>query len=218
MSELVLVIGTRNYSSWSLRPWMLLKHLDLPFREKLLPLDSAEFAAAIPELSPTCRVPVLLHGELQVWESLAICEYVSELAGHRGWPEDPRTRARARSCATEMHGGFAALRTACPMNIRARQRRVPSSAALAADLKRINALWSECRRDAGGSGPWLFGRYSAADAMFAPVVLRCLSYELALEPLAREYQETALADPHLQQWIQAALQEEQVIVREEVGL
>lgn len=217
MSGLTLVIGTRNYSSWSLRPWLLLKHLGLDFTERQYHFGTPEFASEVPKLSPTRLVPVLLHGELRVWESLAIGEYVSELAGGRGWPDAAELRARARSIATEMHAGFPALRKACPMNARARGRRVPMTPPLDQDLRRIDAIWSGCRRDHGERGPWLFGTFSVADAMYAPVALRILSYGLPLSQLATRYLETMLANEHLQQWVQAAEQESIIIPQEEVG-
>ncbi len=217
MHELTLVIGTRNYSSWSLRPWLLLRHLGLPFGERLFDLDTPEFAREVPRLSPSGRVPVLLHGPLRVWESLAICEYASELAAGRGCPEDPARRAPARAAAAEIHAGIAARRSACPMNARAEGRSVPMTPALETDLRRIDALWSECRRDPGDDGPWLFGRYSIADAMYAPVVLRVRTYGLALGQAAREYCATVLADAQLRQWLQAAAAEQTVIARSEVG-
>ncbi len=217
MSALTLVIGTRNYSSWSLRPWLLLRHLGLAFAERLLELDSAEFASEAPKFSPTGRVPVLVHGELRVWESLAICEYVSELAGGRGWPGDAGLRAQARAIAAEMHAGFLALRQACPMNARATGRRVPMTPPLQQDLRRIDAIWSGCRRDHGERGPFLFGGFSAADAMFAPVVLRIRTYALPLSGLAASYQESMLADPNLRDWIHAAERETTVIPHDEAG-
>jgi glutathione S-transferase len=218
MSEPTLVIGTRNYSSWSLRPWLLLKHLDIGFTERVIHFDTAEFANEVPALSPSRRVPVLLHGELRVWESLAICEYVSELADGRGWPADAADRAAARSIASEMHAGFTALRDACPMNVRARDRRVPFTPELERDIERIDAIWSECRGRRGASGPWLFGAYSAADAMFAPVALRFLSYGLPLSGPGREYQESLLADEHLRCWMNASESEGVVIPADEAGI
>lgn len=217
MDGLTLVIGTRNYSSWSLRPWLLLKHLDLDFAERQYHFGTPEFESEVPKLSPTRRVPVLLHGELRVWESLAIGEYASELAGGRGWPREETLRARARSFATEMHAGFTALRGTCPMNARASGRRVPMTAALEQDLRRIDAIWSGCRRDHGERGPWLFGEFSLADAMYAPVALRIATYGLPLSQLATRYLETTLADPHLQQWVREAGQETIVIPQDEVG-
>jgi glutathione S-transferase len=206
MASLTLVVGSRNYSSWSLRPWLLLRQLGLDFAE-----------AEIGKMSPTGRVPVLIHGNLVVWESLAICEYASELADGRGWPADSRLRALARATAAEMHSGFDALRTACPMNARATGRRVPITQPLARDLARIDAIWSGCRRDYGELGPWLFGAFSVADAMYAPVALRVRSYGLPLSGLASRYCETMLSDAHLREWIEASQRETHVIAHDEVG-
>lgn len=217
MDGLTLVIGTRNYSSWSLRPWILLRHLGIAFAERLIHLDTPEFAAEVPKLSPSRRVPVLLHRGRTVWESLAICEYASELAGGRGWPADPALRAEARSLACEMHAGFQALRSQCPMNIRARGRRVPMNDALQADLARVDAIWDGCRRRHAGAGPWLFGDYGVADAMFAPVALRCVSYGLPLGGHAAAYLETVLADPLLRDWIDAAQVEGVTVAADEAG-
>jgi len=217
MSGLALVIGTRNYSSWSLRPWLMLKHLELEFTERQYHFGTPEFESEVPKLSPTRRVPVLLHGELRVWESLAICEYASELADHRGWPADAALRACARSFATEMHAGFTSLRSSCPMNARAVGRRVPMTPPLEGDLRRIDAIWSACRRDHGERGPWLFGDFGVADAMYAPVALRVRTYGLPLSQLAARYLETMLGDDHLQQWLRAAEQETIVIPQDEVG-
>lgn len=217
MSALTLVIGTRNYSSWSLRPWLLLRHLGLPFSERLFELDSAEFASEVPKISPTGRVPALIHGELRIWESLAICEYASELAGGRGWPADAARRAEARAIATEMHAGFLALRSACPMNARATGRRVALTPPLMQDLRRIDAIWSSCRRDHGDCGPYLYGDFSTADAMFAPVVLRIRTYGLPLSGLATHYYDHMLADPQLREWIGAAERETTVIPHDEAG-
>ena len=217
MAALTLVVGSRNYSSWSLRPWLLMRHLGLPFEERQFHLDTPEFDAEIAKISPTRRVPVLVHGELVVWESLAICEYASELAGGRGWPVDSRLRALARAAAAEMHSGFGALRAACPMNARATGRQVPMTPPLARDLARIDALWSGCRRDQGGLGPWLFGAFSVADAMYAPVALRLRTYGLPLSSLATRYLDTMLGDALLREWIDAASRESQVIPHEEAG-
>jgi glutathione S-transferase len=217
MAALTLVLGTRNYSSWSLRPWLLLRHLGLPFAERQYHFGTPEFESEVPKLSPTRLVPILIDGERRVWESLAICEYLSELAAHRGWPADRGLRAAARSVATEIHSGFQALRDACPMNARATGRKVPMTPPLARDLSRIDAIWSECRRDHGERGSFLFGEFSIADAMYAPVVLRIRSYGLPLSELAARYQDTMLADPHLQEWIAAACVETVVVPHEEVG-
>src|SRR3569832_929295 len=140
MNELVLIIGNRNYSSWSLRPWILMRHLRLPFTARVLPLDTPDFPAAVAAISPTRRVPVLRDGELLVWDSLAICEYACELAG-RGWPTDGAARAVARSVCAEMHSGFGHLRSQWPMNARAQGRRTPPDREREADIARIEELW-----------------------------------------------------------------------------
>lgn len=217
MSALTLVIGTRNYSSWSLRPWLLLRHLGLPFSERLFELDSAEFASEVPKISPTGRVPVLIHGEVRIGESLAICEYASELAGGRGWPADAARRAEARAIATEMHAGFLALRSACPMNARATGRRVALTPPLTRDLRRIDEIWSSCRRDHGDRGPYLYGEFGVADAMYSPIVLRIRTYGLPLSGLAARYHESMLDDAHLCEWIRAAERETTVLPHEEAG-
>lgn len=217
MSTLTLVLGTKNYSSWSLRPWLLLRHLGIAFDERVIHFDTQEFATQVPQLSPSRRVPVLLHGELRVWDSLAICEYASELAGGRGWPADPALRAEARALAAEMHAGFPALRAACPMNARARNRRVPMTPELERDVERVTAIWDACRRRPRAAGPWLFGAYSAADAMYAPVALRFLTYGLPAAGAAADYQQTVLADAELRRWIADAETEGVVIPSDEAG-
>ena len=218
MAKPLLVMGTRNYSSWSLRPWLLLRHLGIEFEERVLHFGTPEFAAEVARLSPSRRVPVLHDGGHRIWESLAICEYASELAGGAGWPAEAGARAQARAVASEMHAGFATLRSTCPMNARARNRRVAASPALERDMQRVNAIWTGCRRGFGGGGPWLFGDYSAADAMFAPVVLRCQTYGLPLEPAAREYCATVLADAPLKEWLALAESEGVTVASEEVGM
>ena len=217
MSTLTLVLGTKNYSSWSLRPWLLLRHLGIAFAERVIHFDTQEFATQVPQLSPSRRVPVLLHGELRVWDSLAICEYASELAGGRGWPADPALRAEARSLAAEMHAGFPALRAACPMNARARNRRVPMTPELERDVERVTAIWDACRRRPRAAGPWLFGAYSAADAMYAPVALRFLTYGLPAAGAAADYLQAVLADAELRRWIADAETEGVVVPSDEAG-
>jgi glutathione S-transferase len=206
MSPLTLHIGNRNYSSWSLRPWLAFRHLGLDFDTRVLPLDTLRFRQDIAALDVAGRVPVLVHGEVRIWDSLAICEYGNELAGGRGWPAAPELRAVARSVSAEMHSGFHALRSQMPMNVRAR-RRVPMTPALAADIARIETSWTRARQRHAASGPWLFGSYSIADAMYAPVVLRFATYGVALGAAAATYRDTVLADPLLGEWIAAAREE-----------
>ncbi|MEY4932944.1 MAG: hypothetical protein RLZZ403_1264 [Pseudomonadota bacterium] len=199
-NPLTLVIGDRQLSSWSLRAWILLKHLGVDFEEVCLRLDTPDFEQRIGAYSPTRRVPVLLDGALKVWDSLAICEYANELAGGRGWPEDPAARAHARAISAEMHSGFTALRTQWAMQATS-VLRVPLDSAGLADAARIDALWQDALDRHGGAGPWLFGRYTIADAMYAPVVLRFVTYGADLSPAARGYVATTLADPYLKAWL-----------------
>jgi glutathione S-transferase len=216
MSDLTLVIGNKNYSSWSLRAWILLKRLELEFRERLIRLDTPTSKDEIETYGPSGRVPVLLDGELRVWDSLAICEYVAELTG-RGWPRDARARAVARSVCAEMHSGFANLRLEWPMNARARNRRTVITPGLEADIDRVDEIWNDCRGRFGAAGPWLFGEYSVADAMYAPVVLRFNTYGARVSETARWYMAAALEDAALQSWVAAAKAEPWTIERDEVG-
>jgi glutathione S-transferase len=216
MAPLTLVIGNRTYSSWSLRAWVLMKHLDVKFAEVVIPLDSAQTREQIEQYGPSGRVPVLHHGDVCVWDSLAICEYVAELTG-KGWPADGHARAVARAVSAEMHSGFTTLRSLWPMNARASNRRTVVPAALTADVERIDELWNDCRSRFGAAGPWLFGEYSIADAMYAPVVLRFNTYGAQISPTARWYMATTLEDAALQEWLQAAKQEPWTITSDEVG-
>ena len=216
MPDLTLVIGNKNYSSWSLRPWMLLKHLGLQFEEVLIPLDTPEFKDEVEKYGPSGRVPVLRHGTHCIWESLAICEYVAELSS-RGWPEERHARAIARSVCAEMHSGFVNLRMEWPMNARARNRRTPLTPGLEADIDRVDEIWVDCRRRFGAGGPWLFGEYSIADAMYAPVVLRFKTYGAGVSETARWYLATALEDPAMQEWVQSAQGEPWKLAACEIG-
>jgi glutathione S-transferase len=198
-----LLIGSKNYSSWSLRPWLFLRKADFKFQEQIVYLDTSGYQEQIAALSPSRRVPVLIDDGVKIWDSIAICEYVAEATG-RGLPADRAARARARSVSAEMHSGFQALRNECPMNVRARNRRVALTPQLKADIARIDEIWSECRRDFGSAGGWLLGGFSIADAMFAPVLFRFRSYGAALSPAAQAYLEFALQDPMLRDWDDAA--------------
>jgi glutathione S-transferase len=213
---MLLVMGNKNYSSWSLRPWILLKHLELAFTERVLPLDTPEFARDIAAVSPTRRVPILQHGSLQVWDSLAICEYAAELAG-RGWPKTRDARAIARAACAEMHSGFSILRSQWPMNARATGRRTAPNPERSAEISRVEKLWDECRSRFGAGGPWLFGEYGVADAMYAPVVLRLHTYGASVRETTAEYMTTVLADPHMRDWLAAAAAESWTIEASEIG-
>lgn len=202
-----LVIGDNNLSSWSLRPWLLLKHLGLDFTVVQLTLDTPEFKAAVSRYSAAGRVPVLIDGDLTIWDSLAIAEYASEKCQGRGWPADAALRAHARAISAEMHSGFAALRECWPMKAAERHEHVQLTTAAAADVERIEQIWETCRETAPATGPWLFGEYSIADAMYAPVVLRFNTYGARLSPVAHDYMQHALEDAHLREWLRAAQEE-----------
>jgi glutathione S-transferase len=204
-SRPTLVIGNKNYSSWSLRPWLVMRHHGIVFDEVRLPLDTPEFASDIARWSPSGRVPVLHRGDLVVWDSLAICEYVNEtFLDGRGWPADGEARAVARAVSAEMHSGFQALRTALPLNCRRRAAATAIPAEARGDIERIMRIWRECRARYSAQGPCLFGGFSIADAMYAPVVLRLRSYGVALGDVERKYSDTMLALPALGEWLAAA--------------
>ena len=218
ISALTLVIGNKTYSSWSLRPWLLLRHLGVAFQEISVPLHAPDTAAQIARYSPSGRVPVLLDGDRVIWESLAIGEYLAERYP-AVWPVDVHERALARSAASEMHAGFAALREELPFNCRSRRAGVVPSLAAQAEIERVVTLWSTCRQAIGDDeeGPWLFGRFTCADAMFAPVALRFHTYGVALPELAARYVDTVRQDIHVQAWIHAACAETAIIPEEERG-
>lgn len=218
MGDTILVIGNRNYSSWSLRGWLALVKSGAAFEVVRLALDTPEFHDRIGALSPSRRVPVLRHGGRVIWDSLSVAEYANEtFAAGALWPADADARAHARSAAAEMHAGLFALRRELPMNCRARGRRVDGSPELARDVARVAALWREARMRFGAGGPWLYGRWSLADAFFAPVASRFQTYGVALEGPEAGYLATALADPDLQSWMAGAEAEDEVIEHEERG-
>jgi glutathione S-transferase len=217
LAKLNLVIGNKNYSSWSLRPWIALSMAHIPFDETIIPLYETSSKMRIIEHSHAGYVPVLHHGKVTVWESLSILEYLAETFPERKlWPEGKAARATARSAATEMHCGFAALRNACPMNLRRPRKSVPLGEAVKADIARIDALWSECRKAHGRNGRFLFGSFSNADAMFAPVVTRFDTYDIKVSTESRDYMNAVLATRAFLDWKSAALEEPWTIAREEV--
>ena len=200
-----LIIGNKNYSSWSLRPWLLLRQLDIPFTERLEPFIPHGSHDAFRAFSPTGRVPLLVDGDTKVWDSLAIVEYVAE-SHPQVWPEDKAARAFARAISAEMHAGFATLRNACGMNCGLRITLSATSPALQADLARIDEIWSEGLARFGG--PFLTGAaFTAADAFYAPVALRLQTYGLTLSAPANAYAAHLLALPAMQDWYSAALTE-----------
>ncbi|HET9651512.1 MAG TPA: glutathione S-transferase family protein [Usitatibacter sp.] len=216
MSQLTLVIGNKNYSSWSMRPWVLMKQLGIPFEEVRLRFNSEEWNAHIDRWSPSRLVPVLWRGQQAVWDSLAIMETLHEWYPERGvWPADAAARAFARSAAAEMHSGFRDLRTHMPMNIRASHPGKGMNAEVQRNIDRIVELWSEARQRFGAGGPFLFGAFSACDAMYAPVVMRFRTYEVALAGEAGQYCAAMLDAPGVRAWIESALQEKEVVADDE---
>ncbi len=209
MSEFTIVLGNKTYSSWSLRGWLMLKLTGAAFDEVVVPLDRPETKAAIRAHSPSGRVPTLKADGLAVWDTLAIAEYLHERFPEAGlWPEDPAARARARSVAAEMHAGFPALRARLPMDLK-REPPEPGAGiavdgALAGEIARIVAIWGDCRTRFGGAGDFLFGRFGAADAFYAPVATRFVTYGVALDGAAADYRDALVARPDLRQWIAAA--------------
>lgn len=217
----VLYIGNKNYSSWSLRAWFLLSEAGIDFEEVRLPLDTPEFQKQIRDVSPAGRVPVLHLEGRPVWDTMAIAETVAERWPDRGlWPSDAAARAHARSVSAEMHSGFGALRQAMPMNCRAMGRRVTMSDAVAADVDRIRAIWADCaerygEKDHGAA--WLFGRFSIADAMYAPIVFRFRTYGVNITESASAYSERVLKSKAIQNWLRAAESETEVLEYDEAG-
>jgi glutathione S-transferase len=217
VETLTLYIGNKNYSSWSLRPWLALKRVGVPFEEVVIPLDRTETRASILAHSPSGRVPALRHGDLQVWDSLAICEYLAErFPAARLWPVDVAARATARSVSAEMHSGFAAMRNLMNMNIRRHPSSVTMTSDVRVDIDRVTALWTDCRQRFGRGGDFLFGEFSIADAMYAPVVTRMKSYAVGLEGEAAAYAEAVWEMPAMVEWRAAAAAEPWSIAKYEV--
>ncbi len=217
MPKLVLVIANKNYSSWSLRPWMALTMAGLPFDEKMVRFGEPRFGQEIRKISPAGRVPVLLHGKLVIWDSLAILEYLAEIFPRKNlWPKSKAARAMARSVSNEMHSGFSSLRNACPMNIRRPPKPVEMSEATKSDVARIETLWRDCRRTYGKGGKFLFGKFSIADAMYAPIVSRFETYAIPVAGDTRAYMATVMATKAFQSWKADALKESWIVPEDEV--
>ena len=205
MANLVLVLGTKRWSSWSLRPWLALKQAGLAFSEILVPLRQPDSKTNILVHSPSGKIPVLKDGSLTVWDSLAICEYVAELAcAVPLWPENKGARAVARSVSAEMHSGFPALREHLSMDVTIRHPLPSLPDEAKPDIARVMALWNDCRERFGAGGPFLFGRFTVADAMFAPVVTRFETYWVPMDPVSAAYAEAVMDLPAMGQWITEA--------------
>ena len=204
--NLTLVIGNKNYSSWSLRPWLVMKQAGIPFNELRIPLYHApDWREQVRKHSPLGLVPALRHGAIKIWDSLAICEYLAErFPEKRLWPADVVARAEARAVSAEIHSGFQALRQGMFTNIRRHMPKRGRTPEVAADIERVIAIWNDYRQRFVAGGPFLFGRFSIAYAMYAPVTLRFQTYAVASSGAAHEYMRTLLALPAMQEWIAAA--------------
>ncbi|MBE9610628.1 glutathione S-transferase family protein [Chitinilyticum litopenaei] len=207
-----LVIGNKNYSSWSLRPWVLLRTLDIPFTEIRLSFNDPDFKLQAHQYSPTAKVPVLVDHDFAVWDSLAIAEYLAEHFPDAGiWPADPQARAMARCLAAEMHSSFSALRQAMPMNVEASLPGIGMNDAVAKDLARLVEAWRDCRSRFGSDGPFLCGHFSAVDAFFAPVAFRLRTHAVTLPDDAAAYVDALLALPAMQEWHNEACAEQDFV-------
>jgi len=204
-SKFTLIIGSKNLSSWSLRPWLILNMLGEPFDELLIPLQKPDTKERIRAVSPSGKVPVLLDGQHEIWDSLAIAEYLNDcFPGAHLWPKEAAARALARSVSAEMHSGFAPLRQHLSMNFVARNLPVPDLPEVQADIVRIAEIWENLRLHHQESGPFLFGQFTIADAMFAPVASRFTSYQVELPPLAAAYRDHMMNLPAMREWHAAA--------------
>ena len=210
-----LVIGNKNYSSWSLRPWALLSHFNIPFEEINESLNGDDLSQRLAEYSPSRKVPVLVDGEICIWDSLAICEYINEYYLHgKGWPLDKQMKAHARAITAEMHSSFAALRNALPMNCRA-QRFVALTSEVQQEIDYIDNMWATCLKRYGGE--WLFKEFSIADCFYAPVVMRFSTYGIELSPQAEAYANHVHQSDAMQRWVKAACNESEVVPVDEAG-
>lgn len=218
MDSLEFITGNKAYSSWSLRPWLALRQTGAPFRETVVPLYVPGYKEILLRHSPAGKVPVLKHGTQVIWDSLAICEYLAERFPEAElWPRDAVARALARSISAEMHSGFSVIRSVMPFNCRASGRQVVASPELQTEIARVQTIWRECRERFGTAGPWLFGHFSIADAMFIPVALRFATYGTQLNDTGQAYLDAVQAHVPVREWIAAAKLEKEVIESSETG-
>ena len=214
---LKLVIGNKNYSSWSMRPWMAMKIARIAFEERVISLDDPAFKSELRKLTPAGKVPVLIDGDRHIWESLAIIEYLAEkFPDAKLWPGDAGARAHARVICAEMHAGFAPLRRHFPMNIARQRQRRELQPEVQGDVARIEQMWGDCRTRFGKGGPFLFGAVGAADAMYAPVVSRLHTYDIEIGADTRAYMQAVMALPAWLEWEKAARQEPWILLHDEI--
>ena len=217
-SNLTLIIGNKNYSSWSLRPWFWLKHLEIPFEEIRIPLFTKQSNTQLEQYYSNYKVPVLLDGEFIVWDSMAILEYLAEkFPDHNGWPGNFQDRAMARSMCAEMHSSFTAMRDELPMNCRKIFSSLNLSDKAHEDIDRVTALWRYFRRRYKDKGSWLFGEFSIVDAMYVPVVLRFNGHGITLNQIEQEYSDFVLSQQAIIDWCEAGKKESEIILRNEIG-
>lgn len=215
MDNCELVIGNKNYSSWSLRPWLAMRAAGVAFAETVIPLDHDDTKSRILARSPAGRVPILQQGDVMVWESLAICEYIAE-SNPSLWPDDAKARAAARAVSAEMHAGFMELRKAMPMNCRRVPAKIATTPEIDADIARMYEIWRNCRSRYGAGGDFLFGNFSIADAMIAPVVSRLYVYDVDMDDVCAAYRDAVLTHPGMKEWLDGAAAETWVIGRLEM--
>ena len=219
MPDLTLVIGNKNYSSWSLRPWVFLRQNRIEFEEKRVALFTETTSEELSQYDSDAKVPVLKDGDLVIWDSLSILEYVSEkYLDANGWPKEPRARAIARSLSAEMHSSFTGVRNELPMNCRKTFQGIQLSSQVEGEIERIKMLWQKCRMEFGADGEWLFGEYSIADAMFAPVALRFAGYGIPLSGVEEAYVNSVFNQPCIIEWIAAGKLEKEIIEIDEIEM
>ncbi|MCW8853432.1 MAG: glutathione S-transferase family protein [Gammaproteobacteria bacterium] len=219
MSKLTLIIGNKNYSSWSLRPWVFLKQKQIAFDEKRVALFTQTTDKELAEYNSDSKVPVLKDGDLVIWDSLSILEYIAEKYPHvNGWPVEQDARAFARSVSCEMHSSFFSVRNELPMNCRKKFKNIQLSSDAEREIERIRNLWRQCRTQFGQQGKWLFGEYSIADAMFAPVALRFAGYGISLDGIEADYVTCVLNQACIINWIEAGKKEKEVIEEDEINV
>lgn len=217
MTRLTLIIGNKNYSSWSLRPWIFLKHFNIAFQEKRIPLFTDSTDQELAPYFSDCKVPILMDGEFVVWDSLSILEYLSEnYLDSKGWPHAGKARAFARSISAEMHSSFVNVRNELPMNCRKSLSGIKLSCEAAREVQRIREIWRKSRTEYGGNGEWLLGDYSIADAMYAPIALRFSGYGIPLSGVEASYVQTVLKHPNIVQWMEAGKTEKEILEMNEI--